>query len=178
MVVESPGDPAAGAPEPPVVKLIDFGIARLFKPEQVGDTLIIGTPGYAPPEQYGQGQTDERCDIYSLGATLHHLLSGQAPSGLPLPPLSNVAPWVSPALAQVTARATELDPADRLPNIEALRRDLLAIAPAHHQLFRAPIPVVAADGGAHRPASSPNPRVTTPLPVPARAPARPGQSSP
>jgi serine/threonine protein kinase len=58
--------------------LIDFGIARLFKPAQLRDTLVSGTPGYAPPEQYG-GRTTERSDIYSLGATLHHLLTGVAP---------------------------------------------------------------------------------------------------
>ncbi|HNP73957.1 MAG TPA: serine/threonine-protein kinase, partial [Kouleothrix sp.] len=78
--------------------LIDFGIARLFKPEQSGDTHIIGTPGYAPPEQYGRGQTDPRSDIYSLGATLHHLLSGQVPSSVPPPPLAALNPAVPPEL--------------------------------------------------------------------------------
>src|SRR6266567_700811 len=63
--------------------LIDFGIARLFKPGQAKDTLVLGSPGYAAPEQYGRAQTTARADIYSLGATLHYLLSGHDPSEEP-----------------------------------------------------------------------------------------------
>lgn len=59
--------------------LIDFGIARFFKPGQSKDTMILGTPGYAAPEQYGRMQTTVRSDIYSLGATLYHLISGINP---------------------------------------------------------------------------------------------------
>ena len=61
------------------VKLIDFGIARFFKEDRDTDTYVYGTPGYAAPEQYGSGQTDIRSDIYSLGATLHHCLTGRDP---------------------------------------------------------------------------------------------------
>jgi serine/threonine protein kinase len=66
------------------VKLIDFGIARFFKEEKREDTYVYGTPGYAAPEQYGSGQTDVRSDIFSLGATLHHCLTGRNPSANPL----------------------------------------------------------------------------------------------
>jgi serine/threonine protein kinase len=59
--------------------LIDFGIARFFKEGQVQDTILLGSPGYAPPEQHGIGQTSPRSDIYSLGATLHYCLSGVDP---------------------------------------------------------------------------------------------------
>ncbi len=59
--------------------LVDFGIARFFKPGQARDTVSLGTPGYAAPEQYGRGQTTIRSDIYSLGATLYHLVSGIHP---------------------------------------------------------------------------------------------------
>ncbi len=59
--------------------LIDFGIARFFKPGQAKDTTNLGTPGYASPEQYGRMQTTIRSDIYSLGATLYHLISGINP---------------------------------------------------------------------------------------------------
>ncbi|HET8911438.1 MAG TPA: serine/threonine-protein kinase, partial [Ktedonobacteraceae bacterium] len=59
--------------------LIDFGIARFFKPGQAKDTVNLGTPGYASPEQYGRMQTTVRSDIYSLGATLYHLVSGINP---------------------------------------------------------------------------------------------------
>ncbi|MGV8120093.1 MAG: protein kinase [Candidatus Xenobiia bacterium LiM19] len=57
------------------VKLIDFGIARNFKPGKDRDTHIMGTPGFSAPEQYGKGQTDPRSDIYSLGATIYYLLT-------------------------------------------------------------------------------------------------------
>jgi tetratricopeptide (TPR) repeat protein/predicted Ser/Thr protein kinase len=60
--------------------LIDFGIARLFKPGQAKDTVAFGSPGYAAPEQWGKTQTTAQSDIYSLGALLHQLLSGVDPS--------------------------------------------------------------------------------------------------
>jgi serine/threonine protein kinase len=63
--------------------LIDFGIARYFKPGQEKDTAPLGSPGYAAPEQYGKTQTTPRSDIYSLGALLHQLLSGNDPSETP-----------------------------------------------------------------------------------------------
>ncbi len=65
------------------VYLIDFGIARLFKPGQATDTVALGSPGYAAPEQYGKAQTTASADIYSLGATLYQLLSGHDPSADP-----------------------------------------------------------------------------------------------
>ncbi|HET9223831.1 MAG TPA: protein kinase [Roseiflexaceae bacterium] len=154
-------------------KLIDFGIARLFKPEQPGDTLIIGTPGYAPPEQYGQGQTDARSDVYALGATLHHLLSGQAPVGMPLPPLDEIAPGVTPGLADAVARATALDPSRRYPDVGALRQDLLAVARAYQADQRPPIEYRDRyDGHAGGSHSTSAPKVTLPL-APALAPQRP-----
>jgi len=61
------------------VKLIDFGIARIFKDSKDCDTIIVGTPGFAPPEQYGKRQTDERSDIYSLGATFYYMFTGDVP---------------------------------------------------------------------------------------------------
>ena len=61
------------------VKLIDFGIARLFSEDKRGDTTVKGTKDYAPPEQYGFSQTDRRADIYSLGVTLNELAVGRLP---------------------------------------------------------------------------------------------------
>jgi serine/threonine protein kinase len=63
--------------------LIDFGIARYFKPGQAKDTVALGSLGYAAPEQYGKAQTTPRADIYSLGAVLHQLLSARDPSEAP-----------------------------------------------------------------------------------------------
>lgn len=65
------------------VYLIDFGIARYFKPGQAKDTVALGSLGYAPPEQYGKTQTTPRADIYSLGAVLHQLLTTKDPSEAP-----------------------------------------------------------------------------------------------
>jgi serine/threonine protein kinase len=63
--------------------LIDFGIARYFKPGQAKDTVALGSLGYAAPEQYGKAQTTPRADIYSLGAVLHQLLTARDPSEAP-----------------------------------------------------------------------------------------------
>ena len=60
--------------------LIDFGASRIFKSEISHDTQILGTTGYAAPEQYGIAQTDERADIYSLGVLLNIMLTGKHPS--------------------------------------------------------------------------------------------------
>lgn len=60
------------------IKIIDFGIAREYKEMSLADTTVLGTKGYAPPEQYS-GQTDARSDIYALGMTMHHLLTGIDP---------------------------------------------------------------------------------------------------
>lgn len=60
------------------IKIIDFGIAREYKEQNLADTTVLGTKGYAPPEQYS-GQTDPRSDIFALGMTMHHLLTGIDP---------------------------------------------------------------------------------------------------
>jgi serine/threonine-protein kinase len=90
------------------VRLIDFGIVRFFKPGRNKDTTLLGTPGYASPEQYGSGQTDARSDVYSLGATLFHLATGHDPGSYPpyqLPPVRQLNPSLSPALETLIARA-------------------------------------------------------------------------
>ena len=91
-----------------IVKLIDFGIARTEKQEAGNDTEFLGTRGYAPPEQYGFGQTDARSDIYALGVTMQRAL-GKEYSGY---------------LKDVLLRCTALDPANRYPSVEALKYDL------------------------------------------------------
>jgi serine/threonine protein kinase len=87
------------------VMLIDFGIARLFKVASKG--TMIGTLGFAPPEQY-QGQVDPRSDIYSLGATLHYVLTGRDPEKFPpfsFPPVQSLRPAISSNLAGAVDRA-------------------------------------------------------------------------
>lgn len=66
------------------ISLIDFGTARVFKTGNSEDTTCLGTPGYAAPEQYGgNGQSRPQTDIYCLGATLHHLITGRNPAATP-----------------------------------------------------------------------------------------------
>lgn len=62
-----------------IVKLIDFGIARTPKENQSKDTTILGTVGYASPEQFGFSQTDARTDIYAVGILLNKMLTGRLP---------------------------------------------------------------------------------------------------
>ncbi|HLX04390.1 MAG TPA: serine/threonine-protein kinase, partial [Candidatus Binatus sp.] len=93
------------------VVLVDFGIARLFKAARKG--TMIGTLGFAPPEQY-QGLVDPRSDIYSLGATLHYVLTGRDPEKFPpfsFPPVRELRPGVSSNLAGAidAALAYEMD---------------------------------------------------------------------
>lgn len=65
-----------------VAKITDFGISRFYKKNQNSDTRILGTPGYAAPEQFGFAQTDERADIYSLGVLINRMLTGKLPNEL------------------------------------------------------------------------------------------------
>ena len=108
------------------LKLIDFGIARFFKPGKTGDTQVIGTPGYSPPEQYGRGQTDARSDIYSLGVVLHHLLTLHDPASTPfkLPPVRQLNPAVSPQLEQIITKATQPNIMQRYQNVGEMRQAL------------------------------------------------------
>jgi len=132
-----------------VLKLIDFGIARFHKTGKTRDTVAIGTPGYAPPEQYGKGQSDARSDVYALGVVLHQLLTGYDPSQNPfhLPPACKLNPGVSSHVEQAIARATELNMEDRFPTADAFWQALAGGA--------APQPIP--------PAPAPSP---IPIPVP------------
>lgn len=102
------------------LKLIDFGIARHFSQSATQDTQALGTPGYAPPEQYGktEGQSDRRADIYALGANLHEMLTGQNPGRTPFrfAPVTGSRPEVSEQLAKLVAKCVELDPESRFQN--------------------------------------------------------------
>jgi serine/threonine protein kinase len=110
------------------IKLIDFGIARFFRPTHETDTQLLGTPGYAPPEQYGTTQTDERSDIYALGMSLYHLLTNKFSEtgfGAKAREIRAVNPQVSVSVALALEKATALDPADRYESVAAFRRALL-----------------------------------------------------
>lgn len=124
------------------IKLIDFGIARLFRPEKTTDTQAMGTPGYAAPEQYGHGQTDARSDVYALGATLHALLSRRDPGQSPFifPRLRSLNPDVSTNTEAVIHTAVETKAERRFSTIAQMRSALHGQAqPAQPNIdFQAP----------------------------------------
>lgn len=98
------------------VTLIDFGTAREFKEKNLADTTCLGTVGYAAPEQFGgMGQTDARTDIYCLGATLYHLVTGCNPSEPPyeMKPIRQINPGLSSGLERIILKCTQRNPADR-----------------------------------------------------------------
>lgn len=98
------------------IMIIDFGTAREFKEQSIEDTKCLGTQGYAAPEQYGgHGQTDARTDIYNLGATMYHLLTGHNPSLPPyeMYPIRQWNPSLSSGLEEIVTKCTQRNPNDR-----------------------------------------------------------------
>lgn len=116
-----------------VIKLIDFGIARLFNPAKGKDTVVMGTPGYAPLEQYGSGQTDARTDIYALGATLHQLLTRYDPASNPFhfPDCEQMNPAVSPQMTATIKKALASKPTDRYPTVKEMQQAMATIMPSN-----------------------------------------------
>lgn len=108
------------------VKLIDFGIARLYSPRKVKDTYFMGTPGFSPPEQYGRGQSDGRSDIFALGATLYCLLTtaDMEQYSTKFPPLSKLSPAVPEWLEKVIMKCLAVNPGERYQSVLALLSDL------------------------------------------------------
>src|SRR6266446_10225472 len=112
------------------VMLIDFGIARWVKQEEKGVTAV-GTMGYAPPELFG-GRVEPRSDVYSLGATLFHLLTGADPQDNPLLIFDfqknsrprQIAPSISSEMEQILMRSVEYKPEDRFRTAGEMRNDL------------------------------------------------------
>ncbi len=87
--------------------LIDFDAARLYKPEAEADTQILGTTGFAAPEQYGLGQSDTRTDIYSLGVLMNVMLTGQHPSQM----------LAEGRMGRVIGRCTQVNPEKRYKDV-------------------------------------------------------------
>lgn len=98
--------------------ITDFNIARSFEPNQNQDTDLLGTASFAPPEQYGFGQTDERSDIYALAVTMNVLLTGHFPS----------EKITNGCLNDIITRATKIDPKDRYQNAAELSSALRSIS--------------------------------------------------
>lgn len=111
------------------LKLIDFGIAREYKLLSDRDTVYIGTRGYAAPEQYGTGQTSAVSDIFSLGATLHHLLTGKKPTEMPgaLKPITYYDRMLSTELEAIVTKCTKYDPSERYQSAAELLAALIPL---------------------------------------------------
>ena len=109
-----------------MLKLIDFGIARTYKQESGGDTACIGTKGYAAPEQFGTAQTDARTDIYSLGVTMYHLLTGKSPYAPPygFVPARQLVPSLSCGMEHILFRCVQPEPEARYQSVAELVDDL------------------------------------------------------
>ncbi|RRR78089.1 MAG: zinc-ribbon domain-containing protein [Candidatus Viridilinea halotolerans] len=129
------------------IKLVDFGITTLFRGNERDSQ--VGTPGYAPPEQY-QGLVTPQSDIYALGATLHHLLTGRDPTEqLPFsfPSAQQLEPSLSRRTNDALERALQKVPQNRFATMEDLRVALNAQRqPQPHpaQVRVAPVPAAAA----------------------------------
>lgn len=109
-----------------MIKLIDFGIAREYKPESGDDTVYLGTRGYAAPEQFGIGQSNVTTDIYNLGITLHQLLTGY----LPVEDCINIRneggnkTLISEGFTQIIYKCTRKDPNERYQSASEIASDL------------------------------------------------------
>ena len=169
------------------VMLIDFGIARFFKEGQEQDTVFLGSPGYAPPEQHGTSQTNPRSDLYALGATLHCCLTGRDPfhaeDRFAFPPVHQMNPLVPIELDQLIQRLVSMDERQR-PNSalevqQALLRikqqaaapttgldPVLASAPTqYNQPAPAPVPVRSANQAPQHPPTVPMSASSAPSPA-------------
>lgn len=137
-------------------RIIDFGIARTYKVGQVTNTENLGTLAYASPEHHGQGQTDVRSDIYSLGATMYHALTGREPQPLEMPGAGALIHWnraLTPQTEAIVVRAMRLDPTQRYQSASEMRAALeervTALAP------RARLSSASASRGVVAPRSAP-----------------------
>jgi eukaryotic-like serine/threonine-protein kinase len=119
------------------VKLVDFGLLKLWDAKSPHTQKVIqgiGTPEYAPPEQYGihPSSTDPRSDIYSLGATLYHALTGQAPPSVTdrmafpaqFQSLDRISTHLSPQVRNVVGRAMQVTPEERFQTAQEMQAAL------------------------------------------------------
>lgn len=157
------------------VVLIDFGIARFFKEGQQQDTVFLGSPGYAPPEQHGISQTNPRSDLYSLGATLHCCLTGRDPfhadDRFAFPPVRQLNPLVPVELDQLIQRLVSMDERQRPTSALEVQQALIKIRQQAAEATTGLNPVMASaptqyTTPAATPMSSSNPEVMHPPTIP------------
>jgi len=134
------------------VKLIDFGIARLFISGKDKDTVILGTPGYAPPEQYGKSQTNERSDIFSFGATLYFMLTREDPGKSPFhfPPISKFNSTVPKEFGDVVLKAVNIAPESRYSSMKEIIIELKKLSFENRSQFTSLLPKGQNDSAVQR----------------------------
>ena len=92
------------------VVLVDFNASRVYAPETSADTVVLGTLGYAPPEQFGISQSDEKSDIYAVGVLLNVMLTGKHPSEA----------LAKGKAGKIVLKCTQIDPQSRFKSVEKL----------------------------------------------------------
>ena len=157
--------------------IIDFGIARSFRRDAGADTAHFGTRSYAPPEQFGYGQTDVRSDVYALGMLLYYLVTERDPD----PSVATagfMGPEVPPCARPVLQRACAFDPAARFQTVRDLKAAFLAEVrpvPAGGLTATVPSPAAASPAPTVAPGVSPSAAVTPAVP---EVPGAPGVAAP
>jgi len=163
--------------------LVDFGIARADEAKNAKrkQTSALGTPGYAPPEQY-QGNADGRSDIYALAATLHHVLTNRDPREYPpfaYPPARTLNSQLTYDIERVLEHALQINVGNRYQSAAEMKRDIDEILATHFgSTGDTSTYILGASGPMTAPRPQPNPR--TPIPPSAPVPinrTRPAQPS-
>ncbi len=112
-----------------VIKIIDFGISRTIKENKTKDTHILGTAGYAAPEQFGFSQTGIRADIFAVGVLMNYMLTGCMPN----------EKYADGILGDIVRKATQIDENNRYKTVEELANSIREINPIS-QLLRSYVP--------------------------------------
>lgn len=158
------------------IRLVDFGMARLLSDPNHTQTQL-GTLGYSPLEQL-QGKAEQRSDIYALGATLHHLVTGIAPTVLNIPPVHQSKPDVDPALAAIIDRACASDLRIRFASAGEMLAALDELRPHLPMTLEAPVKPQALPLVQDAPPPPPRPVAAVNLPPPPPLPPEPEPPAP
>ncbi|QBD81329.1 hypothetical protein EPA93_37285 [Ktedonosporobacter rubrisoli] len=150
--------------------LVDFGIARadVAKKAQKKQTSALGTPGYAPPEQY-QGNADARSDLYALAATIHHLVTNRDPRDYPpfnYPRARSLNPQLSPDIERVLEHALKININERYQSAAEMKRDIDDILDSRYALRDTSHYMTGSSGPMVSPKPAPTPIPNPPTPVP------------